>query len=726
MPPEPVVASVVITSDAPPTFGSSGRTFQFTAQARDASGNVLTRTISWSSSSTSVATISSAGLLTTVGSGSTQIRATSEGVQSSAVTVTVNQVTASVEVTPAAVTFGARGSTRQLAAAVKDSAGATIAGRTASWSSNDVAVATVNTTGLVTSQGEGSAKVIATADSKADTTDVTVALVVFSVVVTPGSKTFGAAGSTQQFAATPRDSNASDIAGRIVVWSSTNINVVTVDASGLATSVANGAAQVQAMVDGVTGAANVTVDIVVLTLSVSPTSRTFTRIGQTQDFTVTATDSNANPIANPGVTWVSRDNAVATVSTTGTATSVADGSTYVVATATSDATKRDSAVATVNAVANAVTVTPSSVVFGALGSTRQLTASVLDSGGTTIPGRGVNWSVAGSGTTVNLTTTGSNTADVTSVAVGDQDTAVATAAGPAGNIEGRSPIQVTQVVFSVTVTSPSGTTPDTLRTTGRQRQFSAEAADTNGNAFAASFAWSSTNTGVATVDQTGLVTAVEDGTAQIEATSGGVTGSRPMVVQRYASVFTLFPTGPITLTSAGATQVFDGTAQDSSGANLLISWLSRNTGVATVSPASGTSTTATAVANGTTQVVMSGGTRSDSASLTVDIPVSFANQVQPIFTNNCARAGCHAGATPQEGMNLSAGSAYAAIVNVPSNQQPSLLRVNPGNPDLSYLVRKIEGGPNITGSRMPEGGPFLSSADVATIRNWIAQGAPNN
>jgi uncharacterized protein YjdB len=665
--------------------------------------------------------------LTTVAGGTTQIRATSEGVQSSAVTVTVNQVTASVEVTPAAFTFGARGSTRQVAAAVKDSAGATIAGRTASWSSNDEAVASVSTTtGLVTSQGEGSAKVIATADGKADTSDVTVALVVVSVVVSPGSTTFGAAGSTLQFSATPRDSNANDIAGRAVAWSSTNQNVVTVDASGLATSVANGSAQVQATVDAVTGAADVTVDIVILTLSVSPNSRTFSRIGQTQDFTVAATDSNANPIANPGVTWVSRDDNVATVSAAGTATSTADGSTYIVATATSDATKRDSAQVTVNAVANAVTITPSSVEFGALGSTRQLTAAVLDSGGTTIPGRGVNWSVAGPGTTVNLTTTGANTANLTSVAVGDQDTAVATAAGPAGNIEGRSPIQVTQVVFSITVTSPSGATPDTLRTTGSQRQFSAQAADSNGNAFSASFAWASTGMGVATVDQTGLVTAVADGTAQIQASSGGVTGSRAMVVQRYASVFTLVPAGPITLTSAGATQAFNGTAQDSSGANLLITWLSRNTSVVTVSPSSGTSTTATAVANGTTRVVMSGGTRSDSASVTVEIQVSFANQVQPIFTANCALSGCHAGASPEQGMNLSAGQAYNAIVNVPSVQQPSLMRVLPGNPDNSYLVRKIEGTPSITGSRMPLGGPFLTASQIATIRTWISQGAPNN
>ena len=55
---------------------------------------------------------------------------------------------------------------------------------------------------------------------------------------------------------------------------------------------------------------------------------------------------------------------------------------------------------------------------------------------------------------------------------------------------------------------------------------------------------------------------------------------------------------------------------------------------------------------------------------------------------------------------------------------PALLRVNPGNPDESYLVRKIEGGPDIAGGQMPLGGTPLSEGLIGMVRGWITFGAP--
>jgi hypothetical protein len=52
--------------------------------------------------------------------------------------------------------------------------------------------------------------------------------------------------------------------------------------------------------------------------------------------------------------------------------------------------------------------------------------------------------------------------------------------------------------------------------------------------------------------------------------------------------------------------------------------------------------------------------------------------------------------------------------------------VTAGNADASYLVRKLEGGPNITGGRMPLGGAPLDPALIANVRAWITAGAPNN
>ncbi len=114
--------------------------------------------------------------------------------------------------------------------------------------------------------------------------------------------------------------------------------------------------------------------------------------------------------------------------------------------------------------------------------------------------------------------------------------------------------------------------------------------------------------------------------------------------------------------------------------------------------------------------------------------VLFATNIQPIFNRSCAVAGCHVGPVPTGGQDLSVGQAYVQSVNVKALQQPSLKRILPGNPDKSYVVRKIEGGPNIAGVLMPQGCPAqplngaqcLSADDIAAIRTWVTECAQNN
>lgn len=110
--------------------------------------------------------------------------------------------------------------------------------------------------------------------------------------------------------------------------------------------------------------------------------------------------------------------------------------------------------------------------------------------------------------------------------------------------------------------------------------------------------------------------------------------------------------------------------------------------------------------------------------------VSFARDVQPIFTRNCAFSGCHARPFEQEGLVLQAGEARTKTVRVPSTEMPSLFRVAPGDPDNSYLVRKLRGS-DISGRQMPFGcnpaeGTCLSPADLALIVAWIRDGALDN
>ena len=108
---------------------------------------------------------------------------------------------------------------------------------------------------------------------------------------------------------------------------------------------------------------------------------------------------------------------------------------------------------------------------------------------------------------------------------------------------------------------------------------------------------------------------------------------------------------------------------------------------------------------------------------------TLSADVQPIFTANCALAGCHTGTVPAEGQNLSSGNAFGNTVGIPSVQLPSMNRVTPNDPSQSYLVHKIEGthlSVGGSGLRMPLGRGALSSTQIATIGAWITSGAPDN
>jgi hypothetical protein len=99
---------------------------------------------------------------------------------------------------------------------------------------------------------------------------------------------------------------------------------------------------------------------------------------------------------------------------------------------------------------------------------------------------------------------------------------------------------------------------------------------------------------------------------------------------------------------------------------------------------------------------------------------TFSSIQAHVFTPICSV--CHAGGSAPEGLHLDAGNAYGMLVNTPSNEVPSLMRVKPGDPDNSYMVQKIEGHAAV-GARMPFGGPYLDDATIATIRQWITDGA---
>ena len=105
---------------------------------------------------------------------------------------------------------------------------------------------------------------------------------------------------------------------------------------------------------------------------------------------------------------------------------------------------------------------------------------------------------------------------------------------------------------------------------------------------------------------------------------------------------------------------------------------------------------------------------------------TFTQIQTQIFTPVCARAGCHAAGSAPSGLVLEAGQSYGLLVGHRSTGNGSLDRVSPGNPEGSYLILKLRGDPGITGERMPLGGPYLTSDQIAGIAAWIRSGAPND
>lgn len=102
---------------------------------------------------------------------------------------------------------------------------------------------------------------------------------------------------------------------------------------------------------------------------------------------------------------------------------------------------------------------------------------------------------------------------------------------------------------------------------------------------------------------------------------------------------------------------------------------------------------------------------------------TFQSIQDRVFTPACT--GCHAGAAAPLGLRLEEGAAYAMLVNAPSVEVPALRRVQPGNPDASYLIQKLEGTAAV-GGRMPLNAPPLPPSTIAVIRQWITDGAPNS
>lgn len=97
--------------------------------------------------------------------------------------------------------------------------------------------------------------------------------------------------------------------------------------------------------------------------------------------------------------------------------------------------------------------------------------------------------------------------------------------------------------------------------------------------------------------------------------------------------------------------------------------------------------------------------------------VSYNADVKPILDSNCTS--CHSGATPPRNLRL---DSYAGVL-AGGLTGTEVVKCQPA---ASLIYLKVSSDNPPVGVRMPQGGPYLGSGQIATIERWIAGGAPTD
>ena len=334
-----------------------------------------------------------------------------------------------------------------------------------------------------------------------------------AVTVSPVAAEITALGETVQLTASVSDQTGQAMAGTSVRWASSGTGVATVSASGLVTAVGNGTTTITAVAGEASGTAAITVDQAVSAVAVSPAADTL-QVGASLRLSAEATDANGRAVEEAEFAWESGDTAIAAVDATGLVTALRAGEVEI--TAVSSGVTGRAALSVVPPAPTTVAVTPDTVVLTALGQSTQFAAEVRDQVGRVMTDVAVSWT---SGDTAVAVV--DSTASVTAVGNG-----TTTIAAVAGNASGHAVALVMQSVGSVIVTPAADSVApgDTLR-------LLAEALDENGHTVVgADFNWSSSNGSVATVDASGLVRGVAEGTATISAVADSAQGTARITV----------------------------------------------------------------------------------------------------------------------------------------------------------------------------------------------------
>ena len=343
---------------------------------------------------------------------------------------------------------------------------------------------------------------------------------------------------------------------------------------------------------------------VATTITVTPSSHTLEAISATVQLSATVKDQNNNTMTGQTVTWSSGNTAVATVNAQGLVTAVSNGSAQI--TARSGNASGTASITVSEPMATRITITPSSRTLEAIGETVQLMATVRDQRNNVMTGQTVTWSSGD-----DAVATVSEEGLVTAVSNGMVDITA-----QSGSLSSTATISVSEPVPTTIVIDP---TSATLESIGETVQLTALVLDQRENTMPdAMVTWSSGDEALATVDEAGLVTAVDNGMVDITAQSDEAMESVTITVSQVAAIITITPE-MTTLTEFGETVQLEVVAEDANEVAIdepSIAWTSSDETVATVDEAG----LVTAVGNGMADITAQSGNAMQSVLVTVAGP----------------------------------------------------------------------------------------------------------
>ncbi len=525
------------------------------------------KSVSWSSSSSAVATVAD-GVVTAVSKGTATITVTTNDGSSKTATcsITVKQPVTGITLSDSEVSLTV-GGTKQLTATVVPS-DASESGVT--WASTNPSVATVSASGLVTAVGAGAATVTAAADDgsgKTATCSVVVKQMVTGITLDHTTLSLRE-GTGASLVATVEPATASNPA---VTFTSLNPEVATVTSVGVVSAVKAGTATIRCEAadgSGVYATCTVTVLKGVTGITVEPTSFTI-GVGEEKMLNVDVTPVDA---ANQGVTFTSSNTAVAVVSKEGRVTGVSLGSAVITAKSNDDPNVLAACNVTVGMMIDSISIVPSAITLET-GKTYVLAATVQPAGATNTNLKWTSGSPAVASvneSTGVVQTWSAGTAVITAAAQdGSGKTGTCTITVTGGTV---TPTKVSKVTLNEeAITVAAGGTAQLTATVEPY-----DAADK-------SVKWTSSKTSVATVDENGLITAVAAGSATITCASndGGASATCTVTVVQSVTGITVTPTSAVV--TPGGTISLAVSVSPSDASNKNVGYQSSNNAVAVVS-----------------------------------------------------------------------------------------------------------------------------------------------